>query len=238
MKNWIKALLSETVSSIWWILSALSTLSTFFLQGLPNRWRTASAISAILGFTWANFQVFRKHERQISALTAELATLRARASRLRIGVDHGSRYILAPVNSVPHGAFNGMFVEFHLMIENTGLRDSTVDTYSVEIVELSQKFGNLRPEEGRNGIQGRRCQFGWNRATELSNTGIVRIDAENSTNHGSLLFFLKGVSLEQFTGAGLQMQGEQRQFGTLHVRLTVTDTTQSSATADFQMDEA
>ena len=72
-------------------------------------------------------------------------------------------------------------VKFHLMIENTGRRNSTVNGYQVEIVELQQTFPNLRPVEGHNGIQGRHCQHGLQPASVLSTTGNIRIEAESTT---------------------------------------------------------
>jgi hypothetical protein len=108
------------------------------------------------------------------------------------------------------------------MIENTGRRDSTVNNYRVEIVELEQTFPNLGPMEGQNGVQGRHCQHGMQPARILSTGGIVRIQAENATNRGTLLFFVPGINLQQFVDRGLRMQGERREFGTLHCRLTLT----------------
>jgi hypothetical protein len=72
----------------------------------------------------------------------------------------------------------------------------------------------------------------------LSKTGVIKIGAENTTDHGTLLFFIPGVSPEMFVGAGLHMIGEHRTFPPLHCRLTLTDTAQSSATADFELHES
>ncbi len=237
MKNWLKALLSETAFSVWWILSALSTLSTFFVPVLSAKWRLVSAISAVLGFAWANYRVFQKQERQISALSTAVAPHEARASQLRITPDNGSRYILVPVGNQRNADFNGGFLEFHLMIENTGRRNSTVNSYQVEIVQLRETFPNLQPQEGRNAVQGRHCQHGLQPGRILSRTGVVRIDAESATDHGTLLFFIPGITLERFANAGLGMHGEQRKFGTLRCPLTLTDTTNSSATAEFELHE-
>lgn len=123
------------------------------------------------------------------------------------------------------------------MIENLGRRDSTVNNYTVEIVELEQTFPNLTPIEGKNGIQGRHCQHVMQPGRILSTTGNIRIQAENATNHGALLFFVPGLNLEQFVNKGLRMQGEDRKFPALHCVLTLTDTMQVSATGEFRLDE-
>jgi|ERR1700680_4452689 hypothetical protein len=120
MKAWLKALLSETVFSAWWILSGLSTISTFFLQGWSGKPRLVSAIFLGLGFAWANFRVFQKQESRISTLNTSLAIHQARTSQLRITPDNGSRYILSPVATARNADFNGGYFEFHLMVENTG----------------------------------------------------------------------------------------------------------------------
>jgi hypothetical protein len=236
MMKWLKALWSETLLSVWWILSALSTLSTFFLKGWSGKPRLVSAISASLGFAWANFRVFQKQQGEILRLQA-LATQEARVSKLRITPDNGSRYILCPVGNVPRADFRGRLFGVHLMIENLGLRDSTVNNYTIEIVELEQTFPNLTPIERKSGIQGRHCQHMMDPARILSATGNIRIQAENTTNHGALLFFVPDLNLEQFANKGLNMQGEQRKFSALRCLLTLTDTMQTSASCEFRLDE-
>jgi hypothetical protein len=236
MKYWLKSLWGETVLSIWSILSALSTLSTFFLKDWAGKPRLVSAISMIVGFAWANLRVFQKQQGEILRLRDALSSHQARVSKLKISQDQGSRYILAPIGSVPHVDFRGGYLEFHLMIENTGRRDSTINDYRVEIVELQRTFPNLKPIEGMNGVQGRHCMHGVPRDS-LSTTGNIRIQAENTTNHGTLLFFVPDIDLDQFVNAGLRMHGEEKKFDTLRCRLTLTDTTQSSVTCEFRLDE-
>jgi hypothetical protein len=238
MKNWLKALFSETLFSAWWILSAFSTLSTFFLKEWSGKPHLVSAISMILGFAWANFRVFQKQHAEIARLRAAISSHEARVSQLKITTDGGSRYILYPVGTAPHADFNGGYLEFHLMVENTGRRDSTVNNYKIEIVELQQTFPNLTSLEGKSGVQGRHCQHGMQPSRILSTSGNIRIPAENATNRATLLFFVPGLNLGQFVSAGLQMRGKERKFDALHCRLTLTDTTQSSSTHEFVLDEA
>lgn len=237
MKEWLKALLSEAAYSAWWILSALSTLSTFFFRTWSGKPRLISAASAILGFALANYRVFKKQQTQISDLREANRLHEVRTAQLKISADNGSRYILRPVSNVPQGDFNAMWLEFHLMIENTGRRNSTVNNFQVEAIELKQTFSNLKPEEGRNAVPGRHCDCGLSPNSILSKTGVIKIGAENTTDHGTLLFLIPRVNLEMFVAAGLNMTGEQRTFPPLHCRLTLIDTAQSSATADFELHE-
>ena len=237
MKNWLKTLLSQTAFSIWWILSALSTLSTFFLHGWSGKPRIVFTISGMVGFAWANYRVFRIQERQIAALQETNQLSEVRVAQLSITPDGGSRYILCPASTVPHGDFNAMYMEFHLMIENAGKRNSTVNSFEVEVVELGQTFRNLTPEERRNSVQGRHCGHGLDTRSVLSETGVVRIPAESTTNQGTLLFRVSGVNLEMFVNRGLRMTGQERKFGPLHCRLTMTDTARSTTAGEFELHE-
>jgi hypothetical protein len=67
---------------------------------------------------------------------------------------------------------------------------------------------------------------------------MIQIDAESAVGRGTLLFFIPGINMEEFVAAGLRMQGQELKFGPLTCRLTLTDTTQSSATCEFQLTEA
>jgi hypothetical protein len=238
VKNWLKALLAETFFSVVWILSALSTLSTFFIHSLSGRPRLVSAAAAILGFAWANFRVFRKQELMIAGLAQAASLHEARTSQLTITPGEGSRYILKPVSNVPHADFNAMYLEFHLMIENTGQKNSTITNFSVEVRELGKRFDNLRSIEGKQGVQGRHCVQGLNPKSILSNAELIRIAAESATGRGTLLFFIPGVNLQMFVQSGLRMTGEQHTLPSLHCLLTVMDRNQSSATAEFELPEA
>ncbi len=198
----------------------------------------ASAVSAVIGFAWANYRVFQKQEDIIWKSRQKTELPEVRTSQLRITTDKGSRYILRPVSNTPKGDFNEMFLEFHLMIENMGERNSSVNCYQVEIVELRRSFADIRPREGLSSVQGRHCVQGLNSAGALSSTGVIRIAAESTTDHGTLFFSVSDVSLEMFAAEGLHMRGPERKFPDLHCRLTLTDTTGSSATAEFELHEA
>ena len=195
------------------------------------------AASTIIGFAWANYRVFQKQERAITALREAQAANAVRAPALRIRPDQGSRYIARPVGNIPRANFNGITTEFHLMIENSGRRNSTIVGYQVEIVELRRTFPNLQPIEGQNMAQGRHCQHGLGVGSILSKARVIAIDAERATGHGTLLFHLPGVTFEEFANAGLGMNGEERRLPDIHCRLTITDTTDSTTTAEFQLPE-
>jgi cell division protein FtsB len=70
MKTWLEALFSETLSRVWLILSAFSTLVTFFMKGWSGKPLLVSATSMILGFAWANLKVFQKQQAEIARLEA------------------------------------------------------------------------------------------------------------------------------------------------------------------------
>ena len=192
-------------------LSALSTLSTFFLRGWAGKPRLVSAISTILGFAWANYRVFRNQETQISELRQANESREVKTPQLRIAPKAGSRYILHPVSNVTKGDFNAIWLEFHLMVENIGTRNSTVNDYQVEVVELHRTFRNLSPES-RRAVQGRHCQHGLDPRSALSTTGVIKFDAESATNYGTLSFFILDVNIELFVANGLQMTGGERKF--------------------------
>lgn len=239
MNKWIKALLAETIFSIWWIVSGLSTVSTFFLPSLSGKPRLVSTISTLVGFAWANFRVFQKQEHKILSLTTTLASHEERKSELRIRQDAESRYFLNPVNNLRNADFNGAYFEFHLMIENVGRRNSSITGYELEIRELEGSRYKLEPIEGETRVQARSCLHGLQPTLSLSKNRVILVPAESTTSHGTLLFRVQdGITMERFVDAGLRMHGEQLRFDNLHCRLTLIDTTDSSATQEFELHEA
>jgi hypothetical protein len=53
--------------------------------------------------------------------------------------------ILSPVNNQAHGDFRVAYLDFHLMIENTGQKNAIIDRFGIEITELGINQDNLRP---------------------------------------------------------------------------------------------
>src|SRR5690348_7562337 len=236
MKAWLGALFSQVIVASWLALCAASTLATFFFHGWAGEARSISYIAAAIGFAWGNYKVFQKQQDEIWALRKSSKLQEPRTPDLRIAVEAGSRYILKPVQNVARGDFSGMFLEFHMMIENKGRRNSTVDDFQVEVLEINQKFTNLKPAEGLTYVQGRHCAHGMN-PQGLSKTGLVKIDAESTTNRGTLTFYIPDVNLRTFVESNLLMDGPERKFPPLHCRLTLTDTINASATEAFEMPE-
>ena len=238
MKAWLKALLAQTWFALWTILSIISTLSTFFVPSWKGNLTILFGISAIVAFGWANFRVFRKQQRELASLQESITLLEARGTNLRIVEERGSRYMLSPIDDVPRGDFLGGYVEFYLMIENAGRRNSTVTGYQIEIVDLNRIYPGLRPVENKTMVPGRHSRFGVDSALGLSKTGNIHIPAETATDRGSLLFQIPDISLEEFSNAGLRMMGAERRFGPLRCRLTLTDTTGNAVTHEFAATEA
>ena len=237
VQGWLKALFSETLVCVWLVLSALSTLATFFIHGLSGQWRAGSLISLILGFALANYRVFRKKAIENDSLQRSREEEEVWTSELMITPQGGSRYILHPLPNLPHPDFKGGWLEFHLMVENAGRKKSTVTDFELEIMELRLTFQDLKPVEGIQFVQGRHCGHGVDYGKVLSQTGILRVDSESTTNRGILLFYIPDLDLQAFLSSGLQMLGEQRRLPPLHCRLTLTDTSKSSAAADFELQE-
>ena len=161
-----------------------------------------------------------------------------RTSQLRIVSEEGSRYILQRVSDQDRIHFRGAFLEFRLMVENTGERKSSVNKYSVEVLELRQTFANLQPVEVMHMIYGRHCTHGLQPDRVLSKTGIIKVDAENTTNRGLLLFFIPEMTTVCFSNAGYPPGDGMEKYRNLHCRLTLTDTMGSLATEEFELQEA
>jgi hypothetical protein len=162
----------------------------------------------------------------------------SRTSQLRIVADVGSRYILQRVSDQDRIHFSGSFLEFRLMVENTGARNSSVNKYKVEVRELRQTFTNLQSVEALQRIDGRHCTHGLQPDRVLSRTGIVRVDAESTTDRGLLLFYIPEMNTACFANAGLPPGEGMEKFRNLHCRLTLTDTTESVTAEDFELQEA
>jgi hypothetical protein len=168
MKGWLRALWAETIFAWWALLSAVSTISTFFVASWSGRLRELGFVSGITAFGWANYRVFKRQQNQIGRFERTIAAQDVRASHLRIIAADGSRFILMPVQNIPMADFHGGYFEFFLMIENFGRRNSVVIDYKVEIAELDMICANLKPVENRDLVPGHHTQFGINRSTSLA----------------------------------------------------------------------
>lgn len=122
------------------------------------------------------------------------------------------------------------------MVENKGLRHSTVNNYEIEIMEFKKKFSGVRPIEGQCAFQGRGAQHCLNPAT-ISRTGNIAIEPEKTTDRGILRFIVSDTLLQNLKGVGLQMDPGTRKFPPLHCRLTLTDTEGWSASQLFVLNE-
>ncbi len=112
-----------------------------------------------------------------------------------------------------------------------------MNKYKVEVCELRQTFVNLKPEEAMQRIGGRHCTHGLDPNRVLSQTGIVRVDAESTTNRGVLIFYIPEMNTVCFATAGYPPRGDMEKYLNLHCRLSLTDTTESSATEEFELHE-
>lgn len=176
-------------------------------------------------------------EMRIQELRNELAIPNERTANLTIHVIEGSRYLLKPIGNVPRAGFEGAHLEFHLMVENTGSRDSTITAYSIHIGELRRDFTGLVPFERVGSLlQGR--HFSTPAQNGLSTTGLVRVPSDSVTDQGILTFWIPGINLDEFAEAGFVMRGDERRFDPIHCALTLTDMTGVSASQQFELGEA
>jgi hypothetical protein len=214
MTTWLKALFSETAIRTWLILSACSTVSTFFFQRWSGKPRLISAIALLVGFAWANFKLFQKQQSQISTLQAALDVNQVEKSELKIISRPGSRYLLSPVGDSRNGDFKGGYFEFHLMIQNSGNRNAIVNAYQLDITHpLHHNCGALTPREGETRVQGRNHLQGLDPRHILSKTTLIKVEAHSATDYGTLLFGVPDLSLEQFTKSGMETQGSSENSG-------------------------
>jgi hypothetical protein len=148
-----------------------------------------------------------------------------------------SRYILRPREDVPGADVLGAVFEFHLRIENTGRRNSTITNYRVRIQELQRDYADLAVFENQTSVRGRRAQMGISRDSVLSRNGIIEVHAERTTPRGTLLFRIPDLNLQMFADAGLRMEEQDRKFSPLHCTLTISDSTGTTTSNDFVLSE-
>ena len=234
---WLDSLRKETLFAWWTILSAISTASTFIPHLLPPFIRPVFVISLIVAFGWANYRVFGKQQSEIERLQRILDAKAEHVSDLVIDVDPASMYILHPVGNIPKADFTGAHVELRLMIENKGQRRSTIDGYQIELPDLHKTYTDLPAVENCSYVGGRHSGQGLNPQQILSKTGLIHIEPESTTTHGTLLFVLPDLTLTDFADAHMKMNADRR-FGILKCKLTLTDRTGSSAWAMFDLREA
>jgi hypothetical protein len=230
MKAWVKALCSETFYAWWTILSAVSTISTFFIPSWSGKVSPLFAISSVVAFGWANYRVFEKKESRILELQQSIALHEARVSELVIVPEPDSRYYVS--------SDRGIYLQFDLMIENKGRRNSVITNYQVEIVELKVVATGLRPADNLEMVRTRHCTFAIDKSRFLAKTGNIQVSSEQTTNRGSLMFHLPDVEFKQFSEAGLNAAASNGRFGQLHCRLTLFDTTKNSASHEFVLTES
>jgi hypothetical protein len=119
----------------------------FLFEGLVRKTTSRVRNISVVGFAWANFRVFRKNE-GISALEAVLASYQERISQPVITPDNGSRYTLVPAGNQAHA---DQWCLFGVSLDGgkCGSRNSTVNNYQVEIVELQETFPHVQPQATR-----------------------------------------------------------------------------------------
>jgi hypothetical protein len=161
----------------------------------------------------------------------------APVASLKIYPGNGSRYILKPVVGRTRADFEGGHFKLWLRVENSGNRSSAVDRYKIWIREFDRELDGVVPTQVFGLVPGRFCQYSIGNEKYLNEANLIKIPPDNSTSVGSLWFFLPELTSEMFASAGLQTQGPENRFGSLHCRLTLIDSNGISASADFELSE-
>ncbi len=223
--SWLRAILHETWFAGFTLLSALSTIATFFFPRLAGQPRFVLVLCTILGFAFANWSVHEKQQKKIrdleSALT-EASKEKIRKAELRIYAYDQSSFTLV-TNYSNRAQLLGMHVYLDMALENHGNRGATVQRYDLYIRENDKTYANIRPNLGFIDIQGRRCVRNISGEPRVTTDGIIRVQADMTTPRGFLPFYPLDapISIE----------------GPIHCRLTVTDTDGNSTAQEFELRE-
>jgi TIR domain-containing protein len=144
-----------------------------------------------------------------------------RHSDLRIYPYEKSCFTL--VTSLDRSQLMGMHVNLDLAIENRGNKGSTIVRYDIYVREADKTFENIRPNLSLLDIRGRFCVRNIGNETRITTDGLIRIQPDTTTIRGFLPFFPLAAPI--------------RVDGTLHCRLTMTDTDGNSVSQEFELHE-
>lgn len=225
MTLWLRAILHETWLAGFTLLSALSTVATFFVPKLAGQPRFALALCTVIGFAIANWRVYEKQQKKIYDLESALAEAskqRIKKAELRIHGYEQSCFTLV-TNYSNRSQLLGMHVYLDMALENRGNRGATVQRYDLYVRETDKTYENIRPNLSFIDVQGRRCVRNIGGEPRVTTDGIIRVQADTTTPRGFLPFYPVDapISIE----------------GPVHCRLTVTDTDGNSTSHEFELRE-
>lgn len=242
---WLRRFLKRAFLNAWGGISACSTLATFIFPGL-GAYRISVFLGCLfIGVCIASYRltaeldgVIADRDELIVRLDEEIKQLSASTAKLTIHqTSKTSCWYGHRTAQITHADFGGMYLDFNLVIENSGTKNSIVQTFSVEIPVLGLEYKNLRPQEGITQIQTRHCVMAFNPTHELSRSGMIQIVAGTATKPGPLMFKIPDGNIQLFVDHGFTMHGEEKRLGAFRCKLTVADNNNATTSAEFDMQE-
>lgn len=227
-KDWLSALLSETVPACVALLSFASTVLTYFPALGIYRYRWIPIICLIFAFGWANFRVYKKLRNETAKLQAETQESRKRKAELILRPRGKSWFIMVRKTPQFSDPCSSVYLDLDCDIENKGNRISNIDQFEIQIDGFAQPFTGLKPEYpntifARNSVHPRP-------GTGLGKDGYFAVGAEAMipAKLGFLLPYLP---------PGYAATGANQQLGPLYCTLKITDTQGASASCRLTLIE-
>jgi hypothetical protein len=218
--DWLTAIRRETLPALLAAFSLASTILTFIPQlGISASIRSISIACLVAGFVWANMRVYAKQQKRIADFSVS-ALAPAHRAKLVIHEAERSKYIA--LRKADHSTEAvGVYIEFHMAVENKGQRHSSINRYDVSIREMGS-FENLRPESNPNAmIPGIHANYTASQPY-LMTDAYIRVEAEKMSQTGYLPF---------------RIASPPPISGPLHCTLILTDTEGESTSHEFILPE-
>jgi hypothetical protein len=180
-------------------------------------------ILAVISFCLANFRIFVKQSKRIAELEDKLASSSTRKAEIEIVPKGRSGYVL--------NRNRGILIQFSLMMENRGLKNSTITDFDVSI----SRFGTLHKLtpctiSSPSLLGFRSINYVQNKDAINNYSTVIQIGRETTVGPGHLVFFDENFDTKKFLTVYPEMELTP---GPLSCTLTVRDTNGISAACDI-----
>lgn len=215
LPKFLRELFSSFWSSICVVLTVVSIITLVHpFNFASKRYRWIPLTAAMVSWSLASFVLYRRKERQIEALSAEVQNLKSKRPHLIIQPKVGSKYYIE-VNRTERSKALGVYFLFPLTIENKGDVNSVISEFELSIKEM-KSYPHLQPEF-RSSIQTHDVNVCIPQFALLHQESMV-VGARN-VKWGTVPLYIRDVPPNTVQE--------------LHCRLAVTDTDGNQATEEF-----